>query len=211
MDELRKVPPVTRAVIGSVLGVTLPVLLHLVSLYPFIFVPHLVTRNFHLWRLVTGFLFGGKGIALVFDLFLLGRGLWDLEDNHFRRNTADMAWALTLMAGGILTLNLPLRGMLLFHPLLLAVTHLWGQVNATSRVSLFGMINLPAPYFPFALVLLDILQAGPDYALQAFTGIVAAHAYVFASIIYPRQNANRPLSLIATPQLPVTDGVTVNH
>ncbi|KAK4048283.1 hypothetical protein OIO90_005902 [Microbotryomycetes sp. JL221] len=179
MDEIRKVPPVTRTIIGGVLSVTLPVLLHLVSLYPFIFVPHLVTRKFQLWRLATGFLFGGKGIGFVFDLFLMGRGLWDLEENHFRMRTADFAWALTLISGAIL----------------------WAQVNSGNRVSLFGMINLPAPYFPFALILLDVLQAGPQLAMQAFTGIIAAHAFVFASIIYPRQNANQPLSLISTPQL----------
>lgn len=54
------------------------------------------------------------------------------------------------------------------HPLTALESH---------RVSLFGLINLKAPYFPFALVLLDLIQGGPGYALQAITGIVAAHAY----------------------------------
>lgn len=89
MDEIRKVPPVTRAVVGGVGLVTLPVLLHLVSLYPFVFLPQRVTRSFELWRLATSFLFGGKGLALVFDTFLLARGLYDLEERHFQRRTAD--------------------------------------------------------------------------------------------------------------------------
>lgn len=121
--------------------------------------------------------------------------------------------------------------MILFHPLLLAVTHLVSleyspsfyptltdsrltvgsnkrnksvsipcnslhrplrldreRKLATHSVSLFGMIQLPAPYFPFALLLLDLIQAGPDYALKGFTGVVAAHAYVFASIVSRAQD-----------------------
>lgn len=39
---------------------------------------------------VTPFLFGGKGIPLIFDAFLLYRGLNDLEESHFQRRTAEM-------------------------------------------------------------------------------------------------------------------------
>lgn len=90
MDEIRKIPPVTRSVVGLCLGVTLPVLLHVVSIYPFVFVPKLVTRKGQLWRLFTCFGFGGKGLPLIFDLFLMYRGLNDLEESHFQRRTAEM-------------------------------------------------------------------------------------------------------------------------
>lgn len=91
MDELRKLPVVTRSILAGVTIVTLPVLLQLVSIYPVVFVPQRITAKFELWRLVTPFLFGGKGIPLIFDAFLLYRGLNDLEESHFQRKTAEMS------------------------------------------------------------------------------------------------------------------------
>lgn len=90
MDEIRKIPIVTRSVIGGVLAGTLPVLAGILPIYPLVFIPQRVTRDWQLWRLLTSFCFGGKGLAFVFDLFMMYRGLNDLEESHFRRRTADM-------------------------------------------------------------------------------------------------------------------------
>ena len=38
MDEIRKIPPVTRTLVGATLGITLPVMLELMSAYPILFV-----------------------------------------------------------------------------------------------------------------------------------------------------------------------------
>ena len=46
MDEIRKIPAVTRFLCGSSLGVTLPVLLKVVSPYRIYFVRQLVTQRF---------------------------------------------------------------------------------------------------------------------------------------------------------------------
>lgn len=46
MDEIRKIPPVTRFLCGASLGVTLPVMLQIVSPYKVIFVKELVTRRY---------------------------------------------------------------------------------------------------------------------------------------------------------------------
>lgn len=93
MDEIRKIPPVTRSIIGGVLLVTIPILLHLVSAYPIVFVPRRITRNFELWRIVTPFLYGGGGIGFLFDVFLVFRNSSDLEERHFGGRTAEYgAW-----------------------------------------------------------------------------------------------------------------------
>jgi len=36
MDEIRKIPPVTRYMVGATLAITLPILLELVSIYPIV-------------------------------------------------------------------------------------------------------------------------------------------------------------------------------
>ena len=46
MDEIRKIPPVTRFLCAASLAVTLPVLLQLVHPYKIIFVKEFVTQKF---------------------------------------------------------------------------------------------------------------------------------------------------------------------
>ncbi|BGP40538.1 hypothetical protein JCM10449v2_004500 [Rhodotorula kratochvilovae] len=218
MDELRKIPPFTRTVVLGVLATTLPVILQLVSPYRVAFVPHRIAQNWELQRLVLPFLFGGSGIQLVFSLIMLYRSLNELEEGHFSRRLADISWAFILICGGIIVrhvtllpslpqadrphfpteqgLNTPLQNPWLFSPFMLAVTHLWAQANAMNQVNLYGLLTLPAPYFPFAMLGMDLLQGGPGAALRSFTGMVAAHAWWFLAVIYPRQNGGSSPALL---------------
>ena len=51
------------------------------------------------------------------------------------------------------------------------------------RVSLFGLINMRAVYFPFAMIGIDLVRAGPQTAIQAFTGLASAHLYFFLTSV----------------------------
>ncbi|GAA5908190.1 hypothetical protein JCM6882_005968 [Rhodosporidiobolus microsporus] len=198
MDEIRKIPPFTCAVVGGVVLATGPTLLHLLSPYHLAFIPHRIAANWEVQRLVLPFLFGGGGLPLVFNLIMLYRSLVDLEQSHFGGRLAEMTWAFVLMCGGIIAANTPLQTPFLFNPFLMAVIHLWGQTNPTNRVSLYGIVNIPAPYFSFAMLGMDLLNGGPPAVLVSFTGMVAAHAYYFLSTILPRQNGGRQSPLIAS-------------
>ena len=101
MDELRKLPPVTRSALVGITLITGSALLQLLPLYPVVFLPSKVVRG-ELWRLVTPFLFAGTGIPMIFDAFLFFRNLHSLEESHFQRRTADLVWALTLVGTTIL-------------------------------------------------------------------------------------------------------------
>lgn len=46
MDEIRKIPPVTRFLCGSLLGVSIPMMTQLVSAYKLVFVKDFVTRQY---------------------------------------------------------------------------------------------------------------------------------------------------------------------
>ncbi|KAI5476181.1 hypothetical protein MNV49_000342 [Pseudohyphozyma bogoriensis] len=200
MDQFKSLPPVTRTVLLGAVLTTGPVLLALTDLYPIVFIPNRVFGKAEIWRLVTPFLYAGGGIPLIFDLFLLYRNLNDLEERHFQRRTADTAWMMMLVCSMIMAINYPLRNPLFFRALLLGLTHLWAQTNPTNKVSLFGLITMPAPYFPFALLGIDLVKGGPGAALFGFTGVAAAHVYYFLAEIYPRQNGGRGLSFLQTPQ-----------
>lgn len=90
MDEIRKIPPVTRTLVLSVAAVTLPVLLTVLSPYYIIWLPrNIFSRKLELWRVYTSFFFGGGGIPFIFDTFLLFRNSNDLEERHFMGRTAE--------------------------------------------------------------------------------------------------------------------------
>lgn len=44
-------------------------------------------------------------------------------------------------------------------------------------MSIFGLLTIKALYFPFALVALDLIQAGPAAAMISLTGVVAGHIW----------------------------------
>lgn len=61
------------------------------------------------------------------------------------------------------------------------------SISADSRslhsVSLFGLIQMRAPYFPFALIGIELVRGGPIAALRSFTGLASAHLYYFLTTV----------------------------
>ena len=95
-------------------------------------------------------------------------------------------------------LNYPLKSVILFRALLLALTHLWAQYSPDTPMNLYGFITLPARYISFALLAMDLLQGGPAAAVEGLTGIIAAHVYHYLAEIYPIANPNAA-QWLATP------------
>jgi Derlin-2/3 len=46
-----------------------------------------------------------------------------------------------------------------------------------AQTSLFGLLNIPVAYFPYALIALDALMGGPSAAAQAVSGAIIGHAW----------------------------------
>ncbi|KAI0341289.1 DER1-domain-containing protein [Trametopsis cervina] len=178
VDELRKIPPVTRFLCASSLAVSLPSMLSLVSPYKLIFVKELVTKKWELWRVYTSFFLGGSGINYLFDLIMLYRNSNELEEAHFMGRSADYAWQLIFAAASILTLNIPLGTYIFTRPLLVCLTYLTSRLAPPgTQTSLFGLVTIPLLYFPYALIFLDLLMAGPKAAAASITGAIAGHAW----------------------------------
>ncbi|GAA5882689.1 hypothetical protein JCM16303_006545 [Sporobolomyces ruberrimus] len=206
MEDLKyavlQIPPFTRTTLGLLGTVTISSLLSLISPYSYAFIPSKVAKNWEVYRLVLPFFFGGTGIPVIFNTIMLYRSLKDLETSHFRGRLADMTWAFVVMCGGIIGLNTPLQTPILFNPFLMAVIHLWGQTNPTGRVSLYGLLQIPAPYFSLALLGMDLLNGGTGAVIISLTGLVSAHAYYYLSVVYPRRFPNSTLArqILAPPQ-----------
>ena len=72
----------------GVAAVTLPVLLGVAPAYMIVWLPNRLIKRLELWRAVTPFLYGGKGLPLLFDTFMLYRSARGIEESHFQLRTA---------------------------------------------------------------------------------------------------------------------------
>ncbi|KZT51138.1 DER1-domain-containing protein [Calocera cornea HHB12733] len=169
--ELLKIPPVTRTLLLSTLGVTLPCLLHLLSPYKILFVPELVLGG-EVWRVPTSFLYGGAGITFLFDLMTLYRNSTALEEGQYSGKSYDYCWHLLLACFALLGINLPLSSYLHAHSLLLTLVTLLSRLTPDQTISLMGLLQLPLKYLPYAMLGMDAVMAGPLEAGRGLTGVI---------------------------------------
>ncbi|KAI0634838.1 DER1-domain-containing protein [Trametes polyzona] len=178
MDEIRKIPPVTRFLCASSLAVTVPVLLQVLPVYKVVFMKEYVTRRFEVWRVFTSFFLGSSGINFIFDLAMLYRNSNELESTHYPHRSADYAWQLFLSGLAILGLNIPLGTYVHTRALLLALTYVSSRLAPPgSQTSFFGLITFPIVYLPYMLVGLDLLMGGPGAAAISVSGAVVGHLW----------------------------------
>ncbi|KAJ3490528.1 hypothetical protein NLJ89_g11425 [Agrocybe chaxingu] len=108
MDEIRKIPPVTRLLVGSSLAVTVGSILKFVNPYYVLFAPELVfSRKLQLWRLYTSFFLGSGGLQYIFELVMLYQTANDLESRSYAHRSSDLAWQLLWSSAAIVTGHSP--------------------------------------------------------------------------------------------------------
>lgn len=71
MDEIRKIPPVTRFLCASSLAVTLPVLLQILPIYKVVFVKEFVTQKFEVGFCLCSWMKDKSGTEKVCDTHVL--------------------------------------------------------------------------------------------------------------------------------------------
>jgi len=176
LDEFKKIPPVTRTLVGSTVAVTIPVILQLVRGDRIPFVLRLVTRG-QLWRIPTSFFFGGTGFSFIFDLVMLYRSSNTLESIWYSNRSVDYAWQLFLASTAILGLNIPLDTYVHYRALLSCLIYLSSRLDPNAMVSILGLVSVKAIYFPFVLLAFDVLQGGPQAAIIPLTGVMVGHLW----------------------------------
>ncbi|KAF8621343.1 hypothetical protein AX15_007874 [Amanita polypyramis BW_CC] len=193
LAEIRKIPPVTRFLCVSSLGVTIPVLMQVVSPYKFVFVRELVTHKLEIWRAYTSFFLGSGGINYIFELVMLYRTADQLESGPFSRRSADFAWQLILVGASIILACLPLGAFIYTRPFLVALTYLSSALAPPgTQTSLMGLLTLPVKYLPYLMIGMDLLMAGPPAAAQAIAGAIIGHFWWW-TMWAPAERGRRPI------------------
>ncbi|KAF9486193.1 DER1-domain-containing protein [Pholiota conissans] len=176
--EIKKIPPVTRFLVASSLGVTVPVLMKLVSPYSIVFFRPLVTKKLQIWRLYTSFFLGGDGLAYLFDLVMLYRTANDIETRSYPNRSSDLAWQTFWAGGAILAASLPLNGMLFFRPLLICLVYLYSSLAPPgAQTSIMGLVTIPIVFYPYVLIGMDFVVYGTGGAAMAVAGAAVGHLW----------------------------------
>lgn len=114
----------------------------------------LLLSKFELWRLVTNFCYFGKfGLPFVFSMFFLVRYGKELETKRFEGRAADLLWCLGFtgliqVAVSYLLFEMPF----LSQSMLSVLVYLWAREYAELVVSVFGLFNVQAFYFPWVSI-----------------------------------------------------------
>jgi len=176
--EIKKIPPVTRFICGSSLGVTLSVLMGVVAPYSVLFVKEYVFKKFQIWRLYTAFFLGGGGINYIFEFVMLYRAVSDLETNSYPLRSSDLAWQLFWACGGIVVATWPLSCFVFTRPLLLCLVYLYSSLAPPgSMTSIMGLVTIPVKFYPYVMIAFDLLMGGPQAAAHSVAGAVVGHAW----------------------------------
>ncbi|KAG6379602.1 hypothetical protein JVT61DRAFT_10110 [Boletus reticuloceps] len=77
--EINKIPPVTRFLVLSSLGVTIPAIVGFVSMHKLLFITHLITKKWEVWRAYTSLFFGIAFFASFVCLLFPTRGVLPAE------------------------------------------------------------------------------------------------------------------------------------
>lgn len=175
----RSLPPITRGYLTVAFAATVLAQLELVSPMLLYLDFNLVLSKLELWRLLTNFCFFGTfSMPFVFSMFFLVRYGKELETKRFENRPADFLWflaiaGLMMVAVAYAVGNQPF----LASSMLSAIVYLWSREYAEQVLSIFGLFNVQAFYFPWVLCAIRVLMGGS--AVPDLIGIFAGHVYYF--------------------------------
>lgn len=185
-EYYKSLPPITKAYGTACFLVTVACTLGLLHPGQIAYIPYLAFWNLQVWRLITSFFFLGKfSINFGIRLLMVARYGVQLESGSFQRRTADFLWMMLFGALTLLVLSIipylwsPFLGISLVFMLL----YLWSREYPNATINIYGLVNLKAFYFPWAMLCLDVIFGSP--IVPDLLGIIAGHLYYFLTVLHP--------------------------
>ncbi|RPB25324.1 DER1-domain-containing protein [Terfezia boudieri ATCC MYA-4762] len=197
-EFLQQAPPISRTIAGLTLvtsvltwvfGVIQPITL--IYYYP------LITRYpYQLWRLVSPFFLTSPKMGIVMDTFFLYRDASEAEKRFVR--TGDFLIFTVFVGAIILLLNhFIVGGALFLQALNVAFAYYWSAKEPAATNVNFFIASFSVRYLPYVMLLMMAITKGPQAVYVGATGVIAAHAYIFLTHVYPRYG--RGTNIIITP------------
>ena len=111
-------------------------------------------------------------------------------------------------------LNYPLKSVIFFRALLLALTHLWAQYDPEQPMNLYGFVTIPAKYLSYALLAMDLLQGGKEMALSLSfcrNSLIFDFVYIIVLASRPICSHGRPYRNHLSPRISLPRRSTSTH
>ncbi|KAI9742018.1 MAG: hypothetical protein M1834_000407 [Cirrosporium novae-zelandiae] len=202
MDVFWAAPPVSRTLTAATLLTSCLAHSGILDIRFLIFYsPWIFQIPPQLWRLFTPFLVTGGGLGILFDTYFLYTYGSELEKNSSSRfpQPGDFFTYICFVALTILfSAGFLLGGFIFMSALTLALAYTYSQDNRGRKVTFF-IVQIPVQFLPYAMLLMTLVMAGPQVAIQQATGLVAGHLYDFLTRLWPTFGGGR--NYIQTPRI----------
>lgn len=196
MQMYKEIPPFTRYFMTSVFLLSFGMTYKLINPYHLLLDFGLVCKKFHLWRLLTPFLFAGTfSQSFLFSLVMMYFMLVRTESLFTTRYADFMTLILFLMASTMLFSWIYGSHMVLHDPFIFAMMYVWCKMEPNVTVQLYFIPVLSAN-LPWILLVISILSGGDPF--KDLIGIAAGHSYIYLKMILPNTHGYK---LLETPKL----------
>ena len=178
-DWYRSLPKITRGYMTAALATTVLVQLEFISPQLLYLDFPSITGNLEVWRLLTNFVFLGPfSMNFCFSMFFLIRYGRELEAKRFEGRAADMLWMMGITGLVLCTIAYALGEIpFMSQAMLSTLVYLWSREYSEQVLSIFGLFNVQAFYFPWVLVAIRVLMGNSP--MLDLCGIFAGHVYYF--------------------------------
>jgi Derlin-2/3 len=198
LDWLNTPPRITRWLLVPTL--TLPFLSRFGFISPYSLIHDwsmIIWPKFQLWRVFTPLFCSGFGIQLLFTCYFRYQCMHQLElsASAYMYKPADLVFFLIFSTAMFNLVNTFIPLLVFEEALTMAIVYIWSQFFKDNIVTfLFGM-RFPAPYFPWVLLLMDLLYE--KSLIGSIVGLLVGHLYYFLYTIYPSTSGRS--SILSTP------------
>lgn len=195
MDWFHALPFLTRWMLVWSVGLSLCTFLGVLSPMSLVFLPQLIVKQFHVWRLFTPFLFGGGfsfPYAITLYMLISHSRLYEMSPYN-TGGGATSADYLVMLVFGMVCMFVPMVyfGMpILFKGFMMYIVYVWSR-KAEGVQSGFFMFRFPALYLPWILLAYDLVTG--HSIMEDMIGIVVGHIYYFLIHDVPVHHGYRPI------------------
>ncbi len=182
---IRDIPPVTRVLFFGTLLCTALSLGGILPTSLFIINWQAIAYRFAIWiPFLSPLHAGAAGFQFLIHLYFMYTYSKQVENNQFFGHSAAYSWMLVVCLG-VITLMGFIFGFPFAGPaLLISIMHLWGRAAGDTRVTLYGIVPIPAKFLSLAVVGLNTVLNG-KLSMADVSGLLAGQVYYFLDTVYP--------------------------
>ncbi|CZT06380.1 related to F-LANa protein [Rhynchosporium agropyri] len=199
MDMFWAAPPISRTLAASAFFLSVCCHTGMLSFgYVLFTFAQLMKFPPYIWTPITSFLITGAQIGIVIDTYFLYTYSSQLEMGNPRLSgTGDYFMYLVFVCSVILGLNAFVTGGVVFISALILAMCYTSTQDARGQKATFIVVQIPAQFIPYAMLLMTLVMNGAGAAKIQATGLVAAHLYDFLTRLYPTFRGGR--NMLSTP------------